>query len=270
MIEPEDIHESPKPNYTPVLILGLAALLLMIVGFISYRDYVNHKADQRLAGSEERIKNLEEQIARISGPESSAAAPAEAKVPDQPARDPELEELRRQFEEMKQKMAANERKAQENTLKVDRVLASGPQVVQEPVSDIPGSPASSLPRPNDEIEVPEYVRESVAAPPQGQMSPAARERFENLQNKVRNAPSIGEVLSYNRDWGFVTFNAGSDNNVSEGDRFSVRRGAEILGIVKVKEVFPNQAIASLVTPTDKFADAANPQAGDEIILFDPF
>lgn len=269
MIEPEDIHDTPKPNYTPVLILGLAALLLMIVGFISYRDYVNHKADQRLAGSEERIRSLEEQIARISGPQSPAEAPAQA-GPAQPAPDPELEELRRQFEEMKQKMAANERKAQENTLKVDRVLASGPQEVREPVSEVPDLGTSSLPRPNDDIEVPEYVRDSVATPPPGQMSPAARERFENLQNKVRNAPSIGEVLSYNRDWGFVTFNAGSDNNVSEGDRFSVRRGGEILGIVKVKEVFPGQAIASLVTPTDKFAGSANPQAGDEIILFDPF
>ena len=269
MIEPEDIHETPKPNYTPVLILGLAALLLMIVGFISYRDYVNHKADQRLAGSEERIKSLEEQIARISGPQSPSAAPAQAK-PAQPARDPELEELRRQFEEMKEKMAANERKAQENTLKVDRVLAGGPQVARDIPGEVPDPGVSSLPRPNDEIEVPDYVRDSVAAPPPGQLSPAARERFENLQNKVRNAPSIGEVLSYNRDWGFVTFNAGSDNNVSEGDRFSVRRGAEILGIVKVKEVFPDQAIATLVTPTDKFADRANPQAGDEIILFDPF
>ncbi|MDF1814246.1 MAG: hypothetical protein P1V20_18725 [Verrucomicrobiales bacterium] len=269
MIGPEDIHETPKTNYTPILILGIASLLLLIVGFISYRDYVNAKADERVKVSDDRIRKLEEKLEQLNdrnqpvGDGDVAASPV-------PQRDPEIEALRSQLEAMKiqaetirKQTEENKLKAEENSMTMQRVLDGGP----EPTF-------STIPSPGiqDDVTLPDYVRNSVATPPEGSNygSPGAQNDLTDAQERIKNAASIGKIVSYDEGWNLVTIDAGKSQGVEIGQRYSVRRGTNNLGIVKIFETTTSQSNANLVTDNRKFDGALKPRAGDEIIAFDPF
>ena len=250
MIGPEDFQETPKKNQTPVIVLAAAAVLLLIVGFISYRDYVHSRADQQRADSEKRIAELEAKIAKMGNPASVATQTKSTPVkPVPPPPDPEIEELRRQLAEMK-------RRTEDNTKKMERFETNSPPGVYTP----PSAKSDT---------VPDYVKNSVNSPPGG-LSPEAQRRYNDLQLKIRNAPAIGIVTSYNRDLDFVTIDAGELNGIKKSDRFSVRRGSDLLGVVRIEEVHADQSIALIVTKNTEFDGALKPRAGDEIISFDPF
>ena len=260
MIGTEDFHETQKKNHTPTIVLVAAAVLLLIVGFISYRDYVNSRADKRVADSDRRIAELEEKIMQLGQSQGTGTnqGPGSGATQAPPPPDPEYEKLRRQLEEMRQR-------TEENSRKVKQLSEGGARTSPPELFAVPKAPGN-----RDDEDLPGYVRDSVSAPPGGKLSPEAERRLADLRQKVRNAPSIGSVVSYNLDWNFVTIDAGTENGIKVDDRYSVRRGSEVLGIVKVRQVFPTEAIAGVVTKNVEFDGALKPQAGDEIIAFDPF
>jgi len=57
--------------------------------------------------------------------------------------------------------------------------------------------------------------------------------------------------------------------VRKDQRFAVRRGADILGWIKVDEVQENQSIAVLVTNRDN-ETVQKPEVGDDLIDFELF
>ncbi len=291
MIGLEDIQETPKPNYTPIIILGIAALLLIIVGFISYKDYVDAKADERIAQTDERIKELEN---KINEQAAKPANPAPVQV-----KDPEVEKLRREFEALK-------KRSEENTVKVERILDGPPPALAGAAAELasnnndpsnflppipdgilnptPSAPSSVAPPalPDPELEqrmararqqqqeaIPDYIRDSVQAAPGG-MSARARQELSAAQDQIRNAPAIGKVVSFDPDWNFVTVSAGDRSNVEEGQRYSIRRGVDLIGVVKIQRVFPEESIAGLVTKSNDYDAAVKPQAGDDVILYEPY
>jgi hypothetical protein len=271
MIGPEDLHETPKKNQTPILILGIASFLLVIVGFISYRDYVNAKAD-------DRIRKVEEKLSQLASAQPPSA-PNNQVTPVAPVQNPEIEELRRQLEAMKLQAESikiqtekNKQLAEENSMKVDRVLSTGPGIPREPfnpeLSSRPG--ISTLPPPGikDDLTIPDYIKDAVAAPPGGNRSGMAEPT--EMEKKIKNTPAIGNIVSYDEGWNLVTINAGTSNGVKKDQRYSIRRGADLLGIIKISEVFPNVANANIVTNNRAFDGALKPKAGDDIISYDPF
>ncbi len=279
MIGPEDIHETPKMNQTPILILGIASLLLVIVGFISYRDYVNAKADDRIRKVEEKLSQLVSAQPPVA-PTSINPAPTSIN-PAPPVINPEIEELRRQLEAMKVQAESikvqtekNKQLVEENSMKMDRVLSADPGSLKEPFnpnqSSRPGIGTLPPPGIKDDLTIPDYVRNSVAAPPGG--SRYANENVEpsEVEKKIKSTPAIGNIVSYDEGWNLVTINAGTSNGVKKDQRYSIRRGSELLGIVKISEVFPTVSNANIVTNNRAFEGALKPKAGDDIIAYDPF
>lgn len=270
MIGPEDIQETPKTNYTPILVLGIAALLLLIVGFISYRDYVNAEAEKKVKSSDERIRKLEEQLEKYTaGGQPAAANQSNALA----ARDPEIEELRRQLDAMKlqsdtikKQTERTKQLVEENSMKVERVLSGGPGGG----SDSFPPDMASIPPPGINDEISDPLRDAVVAPPGGYRSAATQASLTEVQRKVREAPAIGKIVSYDEGWNLITIGAGKSNGIDVGQRYSVRRGSDVLGVVKIFEVFTNQSNANIVTDNRKFDGALKPQVGDDIISFDPF
>lgn len=272
MIGPEDIHETPKKNQTPILILGIASLLLVIVGFISYRDYVNAKADDRIRKVEEKLSQLANTQVPVA-PNSINTAP--------PVINPEIEELRRQLDEMKVQAESikvqtekNKLLVEENSMKVDRVLNAGPGNLKEPLnpdqSSRPGIGTLPPPGINDDLTIPDYIRNSVAAPPGGNRYANENVETSEMEKKIKSTPAIGNIVSYDESWNLVTINAGTSNGVKKDQRYSIRRGSELLGIVKISEVFPTVSNANIVTNNRAFEGALKPKAGDDIISYDPF
>ncbi len=266
MIGPEEIEQPRKSNPTPMIVLGAAGLLLLVVGFISYRDYVNSKAEERIKQSDQMVRELERKINEMENNLQAQGRLATAPTgpspgPAVPPPDPEIEKLRRELEAMRQRQEETNRKVQQ-ALETSTV-AGGSFGPEDPVSPPPRPPDF------DDEGIPDYLRDSVSAPPGG-MSEAARQRQSALEQRVLGAPSLAEVTSFDPEWGFVTFNAGRSQGVTEDSRFSIRRGAELLGIVKVSQVFESESIATIVTKNLQYDGALKPRAGDEIIAWEPF
>ncbi len=58
MIGPDDIGERRQTSHTPSIALGLAAVLLLVVGALSYRDFVRSSLEKEYAEKEARLMQL--------------------------------------------------------------------------------------------------------------------------------------------------------------------------------------------------------------------
>lgn len=90
------------------------------------------------------------------------------------------------------------------------------------------------------------------------------------QIRVRDAPAIAHVRQYDADWHFVVLDGGKERNIAEGTQLAVRRGHEILGLIKVDEVLENESVAELVGTWRTDAQATKPLRGDDIVTYPLF
>lgn len=293
MIGPDDIGERRPANHTPTIALSLAAILLLVVGAMSYRDFVRDRLEREYEEKEARL--LERH--GITPPAPAATAEAAAASPANPApgttvlydaqgnpvylssapsggaptaavtppptvvttdlpepEDPEIARLRQSLEAASQQGRRTEQRYNE--------LAGG-EFSSTPVTP-PPAPGTG----NTEItsELPEFLRNAVVNPPGG--NPEVEAQLARVRTQVMSAPSLAKVTSYDKEWGIVTFDAGIEQGVKKDQRFAVRRGADILGWVKVDEVQANEAIAVLVTKNADIETALKPDVGDDLIDFE--
>ncbi|MEM9015699.1 MAG: hypothetical protein AAGC68_01705, partial [Verrucomicrobiota bacterium] len=99
-------------------------------------------------------------------------------------------------------------------------------------------------------------------------NPELEARLDRMKDQIRRSPALAQVTSYDNDWGIVTFNAGSNNQVEVGKRFAVRRGDEVVGWIRVDQVEPSASIAVLVTKNRDSDTAKKPAVGDDLIDFE--
>ncbi|MCP5541750.1 MAG: hypothetical protein H7A52_16530 [Akkermansiaceae bacterium] len=89
--------------------------------------------------------------------------------------------------------------------------------------------------------------------------------FAAIAEKIRKASPIAKVIDYDPDWALVIIDGGQDRNIEEGMRFAVRRGGEILGWIKITDVDGTTSGGELTTANKFSQTARKPQAGDDII-----
>lgn len=298
MIGPEDIGERKTANPTPTIALSLAAILLLVVGAMSYRDFVRDRLEREYQEKEALLY----QRHGITPPDSGAAAPATpAAQPGAPApgttvlydaqgnpvylssaptgpgqgvpaptsslpvelpepEDPEIARLRQSLEAASEQGRRTEQRFNE--------LAGGEFSTTPTNPAAPAAPAvpASGQEPAVTAELPDFLRNAVMNPPGG--NPEVEAQVARVRTQVMSAPSLAKVTSYDREWGIVTFDAGASQGVKKDQRFAVRRGADILGWVKVDEVQANEAIAVLVTKNADIETALKPDVGDDLIDFE--
>lgn len=289
----EDLGERRQVNHTPTIALGIAALLLLIVGAMSYRDFVRTSYEKEYAEKERQLlarhgyavapfttngqQAIQGQAPHYQSPPGKAQpqqgaqqVPAQAPQPAavNPALaqnaaemqiesalpapvDPELDSIRSSLEQVREQSRRTEEQFRDITGgNVGGTVDAGVQAAAEITE-----------------ELPDFLREAVENPPGG--NPAVEERLDRMRNQVIQAPSLARVTSFDSDWGIVTFDAGMSQNVKKDQRFAVRRGADILGWIKVDEVQQNQSIAVLVTNRDD-ETVQKPAVGDDLIDFELF
>lgn len=303
MMDHEDLGERRQVNHTPTIALGIAALLLLIVGAMSYRDFVRTSYEKEYAEKERQLlarhgyqvapfsTNGQQAIQTgtpglPSQPQPQQAAPmatqpqgsyaqpatspsqaAPAQPPVNPALaqnaaemqietalprpvDPEIDSIRNSLEQVKEQSRRTEDQFRDITGNVESRVDSAMTQTQEITE-----------------ELPDFLRDAVENPPGG--NPEVEERLARMRDQVLAAPSLAKVTGFDNDWGIVTFNAGASQNVRKDQRFAVRRGADILGWIKVDEVQENQSIAVLVTNRDD-ETVQKPGVGDDLIDFELF
>lgn len=311
MIDPEDFGERHPVNHTPTIALGIAALLLLVVGAMSYGDYVRKRYYKEYAKKEEQLIQRMQQLgyAPPATPGSGAALPAAQVLPVAvnpapittavplapiaapalapaspelaaavqstevaltPPNDPEIEAARQSLAQARMQSQAAEERFQS--------LAATPAGATPLPTVEPGIPPTAAAELPFDEELPPFLRQAEAE----RIAAEAVSRSEvdsdavvtqdlaQVRQAVSRANSLGKVVSYDDEWGLVTFNAGSANGVVVDKRFAVRRGSDLLGWVKVDKVFENESIAILVTKNRSSDTASKPAPGDDLIDFELF
>ena len=310
MIGPDDFGDRRSVNHTPTIALSIAAVLLLVVGAMSYRESVRSSLEKEYAEKEARLMQRQG-LAPL--PAMPAAAPAAAPTPA-PAAGTVLYD-------------AQGNPVYLTGLPPGAAAPQAPSPAPAPVPDALTSAAlqeaeTTLPTPVDP-DIARFQQSLEQARQQGQAtdqrfnqiaggaapssppavatdpaavgaggtsaitselpdflrdavnnppggSPEMDARLDRMRSQILAAASLGKVTSYDKDWGIVTFNAGAAQGVKKDQRFAVRRGSEVLGWVKVDQVEEDQSIAVLVTKNRDSDTALKPDVGDDLIDFELF
>ncbi len=281
------MNETRPTNHTPAIALVVAAGLLLVVAGMSYKDYVRKSLEKEYAekanigrytqpqqGYQQQQQgnpyyNQQQpqqqqpyaQNQRMNQfpavPQQQAAAPTQQIDPTrlpretnlQTPRDPEVVRLEENLAKVKAQAAETEKRYNDLTRKVE---------------DQPAQPRSQAGNSTPPLSA--AMQNSLISPPGG--NPEITESITRMKKQVLSSPSIGRVLSYDVEWGIVTFGAGADQGVKKNQRFAVRRGSDLLGWVKVDEVHADMSIAHLITKNADSDMSLKPQAGDDLIQFE--
>lgn len=303
MIGPDDIGERRQfgdrrqVNHMPTIALSIAAVLLLVVGAMSYRDSVRSTLEKEYADKEARL--MQRMGYPVDSPAGQAPGMPEAGVTQQasgpglglpqsagtppnpqgafgygnepvseaglqaetglpsPA-DPEIARIQESLNQAREQGRLTEQRYNQIAGNADAMAREAAAINEGGIG------------PSTEItaELPDFLREAVENPPGG--NPELQARLERMKSQVVASPSLAKVTSYDNDWGIVTFNAGAAQGVKRDQRFAVRRGSEILGWVKVDQVDADQSIAVLVTKNRESDTALKPDVGDDLIDFELF
>lgn len=296
MIGPDDIGEKRQGSNTPFIALGVAVILLVVVVVISLNDFMKSRLEKEFEAKEKelyaRYGYVPEGMVHSGAPgqqppvnagepqvnASNPTAVPSLNRPPVPANpqlnraaaqmgieaglpapdDPEIEALRSTLDQARaegQRIEEryNEISKQEDSRALNSRTKPAETFSQEGIGDL-------------SAELPEFLREATANPPGG--NPSVQEELERYRVQIRNAPSLGRVTAYDKEWGVVTFDAGVGQGVKANQRFAVRRGETILGWIKVDEVQEHQSIAILQTKNKNIDTAAKPEIGDDLIDFE--
>lgn len=90
------------------------------------------------------------------------------------------------------------------------------------------------------------------------------------EQRIRDAPAIARVREYDPDWHFVVLDGGKERNIVPGTQLAVRRGHQILGLIRVDEVENNESVAELQGTWRADAQAIKPRRGDDVVTYPPF
>ncbi len=301
MIGPEDFGDRRSANHTPTIALSIAAVLLLIVGAMSYRESVRTGLEKEFAEKEARLMQRQGMVPVVAGTVAPAAPTVPAPAPSgtvlydaqgnavyltglppamtpAPAATAPLPAANSMASQVESSLPAPEdpdiARFQQS---LEQARQQG-QITDQRFNQIAGAdatvPPANLaqdpPTGSAEItaELPAFLREAVNNPPGG--NPEVDARLQRMRSQITAAASLGKVTSYDKDWGIVTFNAGAAQGVKKDQRFAVRRGSEVLGWVKVDQVEEDQAIAVLVTKNRESDTALKPDVGDDLIDFELF
>jgi hypothetical protein len=297
MIGPDDFGDRRSANHTPTIALSIAAVLLLIVGAMSYRESVRSGLEKEFAEKEARLMqrqglapaaNLPPAMPAPAADPAAAtgtvlydaqgnpvyltglpptAAPVPAPLPNAAVQeaerslptpeDPDIARFQQSLDQARQQGQLTDQRFNQ--------LAGDADTARPAPAEAPGASTGGT---EITAELPAFLREAVNNPPGG--NPEIDARLDRMRSQILAAASLGKVTSYDKDWGIVTFNAGAAQGVKKDQRFAVRRGSEVLGWVKVDQVDEDHAIAVLVTKNRESDTALKPDVGDDLIDFELF
>ena len=89
-----------------------------------------------------------------------------------------------------------------------------------------------------------------------------------VQRRIAGAPSIARVKQYAAKEGMLVLDRGTNVGLKSGDQFSLRRGTAAIGRVRISETIDTGECVADILP-NSMPPGMLPEAGDEVIQFDP-
>ena len=86
----------------------------------------------------------------------------------------------------------------------------------------------------------------------------------DAQRRTRRAIPIAKVLAFEKEYGFVTLDAGKTQMLAAGSKLAIRRGNDVVAELRIASVDLDSAVADVID-----YKAEPPRAGDEVIAW-PF
>ncbi len=297
--------ERRQVNHTPAIALGIAAVLLLIVGAMSYSDYVESEFEKEYKEKERQLLLRNGyQVAPIPNMQNQLQQPypQNGRYPQQPQ-----QQVANQVPQqpLQQQAPVNQQLAQNNAglaqnaanLNVESALPipNDPEIdaIRNSLDQVRKQEEQTEQRYRDlsdgvdilvenaknqldntggigdlSTDLPNFLRNAVENPPGG--NPEIEAEMARMRERVTRAPTLAQVTSVDMKFGFVTFNAGVSQQVAVEQRYAIRRSGEIVGWVRVEEVHPNEAIAKLESEHDESTTSVRPAVGDDLIPFEAF
>lgn len=300
--------ERRQVNHTPAIALGIAAVLLLIVGAMSYSDYVESEFEEEYKEKERQLLLRNGyQVAPIPNMQNQLQQPypQNGLYPQQPQQPQQQVANQVPQQPLQQQAPVNQQLAQNNAglaqnaanLNVESALPipNDPEIdaIRNSLDQIRKQEGQTEQRYRDlsdgvdilvenaknqldntggigdlSTDLPNFLRNAVENPPGG--NPEIEAEMARMRERVTRAPTLAQVTSVDMKFGFVTFNAGVSQQVAVEQRYAIRRSGEIVGWVRVEEVHPNEAIAKLESEHDESTTSVRPAVGDDLIPFEAF
>lgn len=297
--------ERRQVNHTPAIALGIAAVLLLIVGAMSYSDYVESEFEKEYKEKERQlllrngyqvapIPNMQNQLQQSYPQNGLYPQQPQQQVANQVPQQPIQQQapVNQQLAQNNAGLAQNAanlnvesslpipndpeidairnsldqvRKQEEQTEQRYRDLSDGVDILAENTKNQLDNTGGIG---DLSTELPNFLRNAVENPPGG--NPKIEAEMARMRERVTRAPTLAQVTSVDMKFGFVTFNAGVSQQVAVDQRYAIRRSGEIVGWVRVEEVHPNEAIAKLESEHDESTTSVRPAVGDDLIPFEAF
>jgi len=308
MMDSEEMGERRQVNHTPAIALGIAAVLLLIVGAMSYSDYVESEFEKEYKEKERQLLLRNGyQVAPIPNMQNQLQQPypQNGLYPQQPQQTQQQVANQVPQQPLQQQAPVNQQLAQNNAglaqnaanLNVESALPipNDPEIdaIRNSLDQIRKQEEQTEQRYRDlsdgvdilvenaknqldntggigdlSTDLPNFLRNAVENPPGG--NPEIEAEMARMRERVTRAPTLAQVTSVDMKFGFVTFNAGVSQQVAVEQRYAIRRSGEIVGWVRVEEVHPNEAIAKLESEHDESTTSVRPAVGDDLIPFEAF
>ena len=302
------MSERRQVNHTPAIALGIAAVLLLIVGAMSYSDYVESEFEKEYREKERQLLLRNGyQVAPIPNMQNQLQQPypQNGLYPQQPQQPQQQVANQVPQQPLQQQAPVNQQPAQNNAglaqnaanLNVESALPipNDPEIdaIQNSLDQVRKQEEQTEQRYRDlsdgvdilaenaknqldntggigdlSTDLPNFLRNAVENPPGG--NPEIEAEMARMRERVTRAPTLAQVTSVDMKFGFVTFNAGVSQQVAVEQRYAIRRSGEIVGWVRVEEVHPNEAIAKLESEHGESTTSVRPAVGDDLIPFEAF
>jgi len=300
--------ERRQVNHTPAIALGIAAVLLLIVGAMSYSDFVESEFEKEYKEKERQLLLRNGyQVAPIPNMQNQLQQPypQNGLYPQQPQQPQQQVANQVPQQPLQQQAPVNQQLAQNNgglaqnaaNLNVESALPipNDPEIdaIRNSLDQVRKQEEQTEQRYRDlsdgvdilaenaknqldntggigdlSTDLPNFLRNAVENPPGG--NPEIEAEMARMRERVTRAPTLAQVTSVDMKFGFVTFNAGVSQQVAVEQRYAIRRSGEIVGWVRVEEVHPNEAIAKLESEHDESTTSVRPAVGDDLIPFEAF
>jgi cell division protein FtsB len=308
MMDSEEMGERRQVNHTPAIALGIAAVLLLIVGAMSYSDFVESEFEKEYKEKERQLLLRNGyQVAPIPNMQNQLQQPypQNGLYPQQPQQPQQQVANQVPQQPLQQQAPVNQQLAQNNgglaqnaaNLNVESALPipNDPEIdaIRNSLDQVRKQEEQTEQRYRDlsdgvdilaenaknqldntggigdlSTDLPNFLRNAVENPPGG--NPEIEAEMARMRERVTRAPTLAQVTSVDMKFGFVTFNAGVSQQVAVEQRYAIRRSGEIVGWVRVEEVHPNEAIAKLESEHDESTTSVRPAVGDDLIPFEAF
>ncbi len=307
-MDSEEMGERRQVNHTPAIALGIAAVLLLIVGAMSYSDYVESEFEKEYKEKERQlllrngyqvapIPNMQNQLQQPYP--QNGLYPQQPQQPQQQVANQVPQQPLQQQAPVNQQLAQNNAGLAQNAANLN--VESALPIPNDPEIDAIRNSLDQVRKQEEQTEqryrdlsdgvdilaenaknqldntggigdlstdLPNFLRNAVENPPGG--NPEIEAEMARMRERVTRAPTLAQVTSVDMKFGFVTFNAGVSQQVAVEQRYAIRRSGEIVGWVRVEEVHPNEAIAKLESEHDESTTSVRPAVGDDLIPFEAF